>query len=127
VSGTTSTTVQLLAKAIAAAEGFGIAGAIPTLANNPGDITDTGYPGDTGQTLGGGIRVFDTVQDGWNALYDKIENWFSGNSTVYPASATLAQVGATYSNGDPNWATNVAAALDVDPSVTLAELAGGSS
>lgn len=125
LSGVNQQTVQLLAQAIADAEGFGPSGNLPTRANNPGDITDKGYPGDTGQTLGSaGVVVFDTVEHGWQALYAKITRWLNGGSSEYPLSDSLATVGLKYSGGDPNWSANVAASLGVDPSVTLGEIAG---
>jgi hypothetical protein len=130
VTGSPSAIVQLLAQAIAAAEGFGVAGAIPTLANNPGDITQAGqnFPGDTGQTMGSAkIIVFDTVQDGWNALYVQVGNMLSGNDTLYPSTLTLEQAGLQYSGGSSAWVANVAAALGVDPSTTLGQLSGSSS
>lgn len=118
--------VQALAQAISVAEGFGETGAIPTKANNPGDITDVGQnlPGDTGQRLGAGIIVFATVTDGWNALYAQCTRMLSGSDSLYPASASLQQVGGTYANDPVNWPANVAAQLGVSINTTLGEIAG---
>jgi len=128
LSGIEQSVVKLVAQAIAGAEGFGVAGAIPTLANNPGDLTaissTSAYVGDTGQRMGSAnIIVFDTVQDGWNALYQYVESMLGGNE-IYSPSMTLAQAGSIYSGGSATWVQNVANTLGVDPSVTLAELSG---
>lgn len=122
-----SSQVTALGQAIAQAEGFGTPGAVPTLANNPGDITDTGWPGDTGRTMGAGIRVFATAADGWNALYGKLNNILAGGSSEYPLSLTFAEFGTIWAGGDPNWVNNVAGELGVDPSSTLAQFAGGAA
>ncbi|HMD54306.1 MAG TPA: hypothetical protein VKJ65_07155 [Phycisphaerae bacterium] len=118
--------VMALAKAISVAEGFGEAGAIPTLANNPGDITDVGQnlPGDTGQRLGAGIIVFATATDGWNALYAQATRMLSGTDSLYPASDTLQAVGGVYANDPVGWPANVAAQLGVSINTTLGQLAG---
>lgn len=116
--------VVRIAQAIAKAEGFGIPGAIPTLANNPGDLT----AGDAGSfpTLGTmneeGVIHFANLADGWTRLYVKVTRMLGGQSAVYPLTMTLEQVGLKYSGGDPNWATNVAAALGVSVTITLQEL-----
>lgn len=108
-----------LAQAIARAEGFYVAGSIPQRANNPGDLE----VGDVGHgKLGEGITVFANPQAGWQALYHQVDRMLLGLSKVYLPSMTLAQVGMKYS-GDPNWAKNVAEALGVDESITLAQLA----
>ena len=129
VGGVSQTLIQEFAQAIASAEGFGVANAIPTRANNPGDLTDVGqnFTGDTGQRIGANIIVFDTVQDGWNALYSQVRLILGGSDSLWPSTLTLAQAGLQYSGCDPNWATNVANDLDIDPSITLGEIAGGQS
>ncbi len=121
--------VLKFAKAISVAEGFGQPEAIPTLGNNPGDLTG----GDTGsfQTMGvmnaEGVVRFTNIDDGWTALYMKVNRMLSGKSLVYPLTLTLEQVGLKYSGGDPNWSKNVAEYLGVPEKTTLAEIAGGSS
>src|SRR5215469_14863231 len=114
--------IKALANAIAKAEGFGIEGAIPTLAHNPGDLC----LGDRGLgVLGEGVTVFPDDSVGWIKLYAECEMMLSGNSHIYSPQLTLAQVGMRYSGGNPDWAKNVAAALGVDGSITLADLAKG--
>ena len=117
--GINSGIVQQFAQAIASAEGYGVAGAIPTLANNPGDLE----LGDLGNgTLGEGITVFSTIANGWAALYNQVGLMFSGKSKVYAPSMSISQVGNSYSGGDPNWAINVAAFLGVTTDTTLQSL-----
>lgn len=107
--------IQAIAQAIAQAEGFGVAGKIPTLANNPGDLElgDIGYG-----KMGEGITVFGSVTDGWNALYGQISGWLLGTSSNYSINMTWDQIGAKYA-GASAWANNVASALGVDPNSTL--------
>lgn len=122
-----SALVESIATAIATAEGWYVQGSIPQQANNPGDLADPNFSlnlsGDTGQRIGSaGIVVFDSAQSGWQALYNQVNLMLSGNSGVYSPSMTIAQVGQIYSGGDPNWAANVAKALGVSTTTTLAEL-----
>lgn len=103
--------VSALADAIATAEGFYVAGSIPQRKNNPGNITS-----------GGVIQTFATVDDGWNALYAQISAMLNNTSQWYNSSMSLAQIGAIYANGDPNWAINVSRKLGVPSSTTLDQL-----
>jgi hypothetical protein len=123
--GNTSAQVQAIAQAIAAAEGYGPAGNIPTKANNPGDLC----MGDQGQgviTSSGGekITVYSSAQAGWNALYNQINLWINGGSRYYNVNMTWVQIGATWAGPGTPWAANVAAALGVDPNSTLAQYLG---
>ena len=102
------------AQAIAVAEGYGVEGAIPTRANNPGDLTDVGqnFPGDTGQRIGQNIIVFATPTDGWNALYAQIRLWLSGNSHVVNPTDSISIIAMKYAPDNPTaWAANVSAQL----------------
>lgn len=113
-----------LAAAIAKAEGYGTPGAIPTVANNPGDLAlgDQGYG-----TMGAGITVFPDLSSGIAALENQVTKMTTGTSHVYTPDETLADAGNTYASGDSNWASNVASALGVPTSTTLGSLANGSS
>ena len=110
-----SSVVVAIAQAIANAEGFGQPGAIPTVRNNPGDI----------ENLSGVVKTYDTVQDGWNALYDYIQRMIDG-TWIYNTGQTWAQIGGIYSGtpGGP-WATNVASFLGVDVNSTLGDYVNG--
>lgn len=105
------------AQAIANAEGFGVDGAVPTRANNPGDLAigDVGFG-----TTGSGITIFGSLEQGVTALQNQATKMTNGGSSVYNPNMTIAQAGSLYSNGDPNWASNVAKYLGLSPSDTLA-------
>lgn len=122
LAGLGQVSITPLMQAIAQAEGFNVAGSIPQRANNPGDLEvgDIGYG-----TLGQGITVFGSVDDGWAALANQINMIVTGQSSYYSPTESLAQVGATYSGGDPNWANNVSSILGVSVNTPFASLAGG--
>lgn len=104
-----------LAEAIALAEGYGVPGAIPTVANNPGDLK-VGGP-----SIGSGISVFQTPEQGWDALYRQLVAIRDGRSAYYDTSTTLADMGQRWA-GDHAWAGNVARTLGVSVETTLAEI-----
>jgi len=112
-----------LKSAIANAEGFGKPGAIPTLANNPGDLVlgDIGYG-----TMGAGITVFPDLTSGSNALSSQLTKILNGTSSNYSPTETLSQMGATYAgaSGGSTWASNVAKFLGLTPDATIAQAAG---
>ena len=110
-----------LAYAISKAEGFGTPGAIPTTANNPGDLTFAGGFPTQGFANAERVLKFVNLADGWQALYHQCDLMLSGKSHVYQLTDTLAGVAMKYAN-DPNWGVNVAAALGVPVTTTLAEL-----
>ena len=106
-----------LSSAISQAEGYGVPGAIPTLANNPGDLAlgDLGY----GTMGSAGITVFPTQAAGLSALDSQLGLIQSGGSNVYNPNMSLAQMGALWSGGNPAWASNVAKALGVSPTASV--------
>jgi hypothetical protein len=116
--------------AVALAEGYnGGPGVAPYDLNNPGDLS----PGDeAGQAVAGppqshggsSIIDFATVEGGFVALYVKFFNIITGNSRVYPKTATWAQVAQTYAGDSANWVKNVTNYLGVDPASTPAQYAG---
>lgn len=119
--------VRAFAQAIAKAEGFFVAGSVPARCNNPGDLT-AGDVGDSPSYPKSGpenIIIFPTVDLGWSALYQKLARIRDGMSAVYTPDMTLAQMGLTYSGGDPNWAMNVASALNTTTDATLGSLLNG--
>lgn len=117
--------VVRFAGAVAKAEGYGIPGAIPTLANNPCDLTT----GDSGSFETDGVMNKENVvrfvhlDDGWQAAFVKFNRIFAGRSLVYPLTMTLREMGIKYSGGRPEWAVNVARELGVSQDITLADLA----
>lgn len=105
-------------QAIANAEGFGKENAIPTRANNPGDLAigDLGYG-----TLGSGITIFPSLEAGVQALENQVARMTGQkSSSVYNPDMSIAQAGSLYANGDPSWAANVAKYLGLSPTDTLA-------
>lgn len=105
--------IKQMAQAIAYAEGFGVPGSVPQRANNPGDLK-VGEP-----TLdGSGITLFESVDQGWNALYRQLALIVSGRSH-YDLGDSIAVMGSRYAAGDANWARNVADFLGVSVSTPL--------
>lgn len=108
--------VLQLAKAISVAEGSNSSWC------NPGDLTYAfGFP-TKGVADSEGVLVFCDAEQGWEALYQECSLMLNGRSHVYKLTDTLQQVGQKYSDGDPNWAKNVAEFLGVPETTTLQEL-----
>lgn len=121
--------LQPLSSAIGNAEGFGVAGAIPTRANNPGDLElgDLGYG-----TLGNGISIFPDAASGQNALTGFLANILGGGNPNYSPNMSLSQFGDVYVNG-PNggtsqgsqdWTANLAKSLGVPANTPIGLLPG---
>lgn len=104
---TPSDGLKRFADAIARAEGFGIPGAIPTRANNPGDLARGG------ETLGAEkITVYPTLDAGWQALYHQLDLIARGKSAHYTPDFTIADMSAVWTATEQSaWAQNVARAL----------------
>lgn len=96
-----------LARAIAVAEGFGVAGAIPTRAHNPGDLV---CPWLHGPTLGAeGIHVFPDDAAGWAALEHQLDLIRDGASDVYRKEMTIQELANHWTRTEPEaWARNLA-------------------
>ena len=118
--------VRYFARAIASAEGYGIPNAIPTLANNPGDLV---IPGWTGATLGAeGISVFDAddlnnplpPNGGWYRLFHQLQFIVDGTSRVYNLDMSIEQMAERWTDTQTDaWASNVATYLGTTPGATL--------
>lgn len=114
--------VRHFAQAIARAEGYGVVGAVPTNANNPGDLCDPtgalfGLP-----TMGNeSIVVFPDPASGWDALYRQLQLIADGRSSVYTLDMSIADMALHYApTPDPmTWASNVAAFAGVTPDTPL--------
>src|SRR6266571_4632113 len=104
--------LNAFARAIARAEGFGLAGAIPTRAHNPGDLV---IPGWTGASYGAEhISVFDSDTEGWAQLAHQLWLIRDGQSQQYHLAMTLAEMAAKWTRTEPQaWAATVAEALGV--------------
>lgn len=123
VSSAYSAVINAFALAIQQAEG-GSPGDWNMVTNNPGNITDMGRPGQIGtktnSSSGITFPVFDTYQDGFNALCWKLSRAFDGLSSIYTPDMTISQFFQIYS-GDQNEANTVAQILGVDANTTLAQ------
>jgi hypothetical protein len=115
--------IDLLARAIATAEGFfsNNANVIPRRAHNPGDLTRSFGQPTTGIANAEGVLDFSTDSAGWSALKGEVTGMLTGASHVYAPSMTLRQVAAKYTGGDADgsWATNAARVLGISPDQTL--------
>lgn len=108
--------------AIATAEGFGQPGAIPTQANNPGDLTKNLGFSDTGETLGGAkIVVFSSEDDGWGALERQLTLIQNGTSIHKLTDSILAFANSYTATEQEAWANNVAASLGTSPDSLLSD------
>jgi len=106
--------VDALARAISIAEGSNSSW------NNPGSLTKSfGFPNQGPQNADGVLR-FDTLNDGWQALYAQIQSILEGRSH-FTLSETLEEFGLRWS-GNPNWSVNVARELGVTTDTTLGEV-----
>lgn len=124
VSGIYDSIVNRFALAIQKAEGW-YPGSWSYRTNNPGNITDTGRPGQIGTKTNpeSGITfpVFDSYESGFAALTWKINRVFTGVSSSYSPAMTIYQFFDKWSK-DPNEARNVAATLGVSPDTKLSDL-----
>lgn len=115
--------VVAFAQAIAKAEGFGIPGKIPTLANNPLDLV---IPGWTGAKLGAGISVFPSANAGWDRGYKQLEFIVRGTSDVYTLDDTIQSMASKWTKTDPTtWALIVSSNLNVAADTSLRDVLGG--
>jgi hypothetical protein len=121
--------ISTWAAAIAQFEGFNTAGSRPARNNNPGDLMFAGQPGAVGKDSGG-FAIFPDAPTGWTALYNQL-NAYVSNFPDYSLLQIMAHyLGQSTPTSDSQgnaftYAGFVAQALGVDPSTTLAALAGG--
>ena len=98
-----SDSVRAFATAIGVAEGYGVSGAIPTVRDDPGDLTD-------GTAT---IRTFATAEAGWEALFTLIYLVLAGTSRFYRPTMTVQAFANTYTATQATaWASNVAWSLN---------------
>ena len=85
---------------------------LPARSNNPGDLRVKGKQ-----------VYYETVEDGWMALYGQWEMMANGESHIYTPQMTFVQIGAKY-DGEPEymeWVDNMCDVLCVESTVTLEE------
>jgi hypothetical protein len=116
-----TTQVQVIAKAIAKAEGFYVQGSISQRAHNPGDLElgDIGYGTISLKT------IYPSDGQGWNALYRQVERFLGIlPSSMYNSNMSIAEIASHYvgDSGASDWARNVADALGVDVDTPIGEV-----
>jgi hypothetical protein len=112
--------VVAIARAIARAEGFYVAGSKPQRYNNPCDISDAS-----------GVIKFPTIEEGWSAAYRQIDLMLSGASGIYRPEMPVVQVAALWTLGKSDdmsatvigWARTVAGELGIQITDPLTEVA----
>jgi hypothetical protein len=111
-----------LGSVIAQTEGYGVPNAIPTVANNPGDLEngDVGY-GTMTTANGGQVTIYPSLSSGVTALENQVSLMLNGGSSVYSPNMTVAQANSTYTGGATS--TSWANSLGVDPNTLLGSLA----
>lgn len=116
-----NTATNAFAVAIAYAEGFYINGSRPQRNNNPGDLTiDT-----IGKAIGkdGPFVVYQTVEDGWEALKRQVSLILTNTSGIYNTNMTIQDVANRYTATEQSaWALNVANKLGVSPDTKISEI-----
>jgi hypothetical protein len=98
--------IRWFGDAIAGAEGFGVLAAIPTRANNPGDLV---MPNWSGRTLGNaGVSVFVSPAEGWRRLYFQLQLIADDKSRVYSRSMSVREMASKWTTTDQEaWTQNV--------------------
>ena len=113
---------QRIAQAIAAAEGFGVAGARPTRNHNPGDMTADLIGRSTGKD--GAFVVYANDEDGWQNLYAQVNAWLEGTSRHAGPQSTIFDISRFYTTTEQDvWAANVAGVLGVDLDTQIGTIA----
>lgn len=115
--------MKQFAQAIGVAEGFGVAGAVPTRANNPGDLKlgDVGH----GVTGAEGITIFADESEGWDRLYRQLSLIRDRKSANYTPDFTIAQMAAKWTGTQKGeWAANVAKYLRSTPDAKISTWIG---
>lgn len=116
--------IDALMQAIATAEGS--LEAHPTW-NNPGDLTKSFGFANSGPQNSDGVLAFNSLEDGWGALRKQLELIASGGSGVYSTGDSILDMGYKWAGSSQGtaWASNVAAALGVDPSSSIGDFLNG--
>lgn len=98
-----------VARAIAHAEGYDVAGSVPNRLNNPGDISDGSVTFGSEHHSGSNVTHFPDAQTGWQWLYDKLNRIVEGKSTSYHRDWTWTSIAKTWAGDWQNWVHNVTA------------------
>ena len=100
-----------LDSAIITAEGYGTPNYAYPNSNNPFDLQP-----------GGVETTYPSYQAGVMAGDSFLQNIAAGGSKLYSPSESLSQFGATYSGGDPNFASNLSKSLGVSLSTPMSDV-----
>jgi hypothetical protein len=122
---TNETVVKKIARAIAKAEGFYVAGSRPQRNHNPGNMTRDITGKSIGNDQGPGVSyvLYQTDADGWEALEKQVRLMFTG-SRIYNPMMSIQEVANKYTaTQQMEWARNVSGALGVTPATKLNEIA----
>lgn len=98
MDGPTDTIIGDIAKAIATAEGFYVAGSRPQRFHNPGDLTELTDGVTQVKTV---LRHFTDDKAGWVALEAKLENILAGRSRVYRSGMSILEFASMWVTGRP--------------------------
>jgi hypothetical protein len=110
--------IQDMALAIMNFEGY-YPGSLSVKNNNPGNLKYAGQSGAVGQDSQG-HAIFNTFEDGWNALINQLKMAFYNTSKVYNSGMTLYQFFQRYAEGNQEaYARYVASQIGVPPDYTL--------
>jgi hypothetical protein len=107
-----------LAQLIAQQEGFGIPGAIPTIDNNPGDLTHSPHSSHVGEDPNA-IGEIDTVADGWADLERQLQIYAERGLTLEEMIAEYAPV--EDGNNPDEYLAFVCGGLGLPPTATVSE------
>lgn len=96
------------ADAIGHAEGFFTVGSRSNRNRNPGDFILAPPASNYTSNSDGTYAIFDTIEDGWQALEDQLDYIRRGVSNNYHGAMSFEQMAQVYSpDGWQNWANNV--------------------
>lgn len=111
-----------IAQAIMTFEGYFI-GSVSWQNHNPGNLKYRNQPKTIGKD-NQGHAIFNTFEDGYNALLTLINGWYRGSkSDIYNPEMTLQQIFSRYAEGNSKeYADYVALRLGVKPTIKLKDL-----
>lgn len=116
-------------KSITTDEAIKTYGNTPAIKNfNPGNITDTAFGGQ--KAPGEKFTTFDTPQEGFKALKQKIENIQQGKSKMYDPNKSLLEYIKVYApasdnNNPESYANNIANDLGIQTNTPLKDIDAG--
>lgn len=122
VDQSSSSATVSIARAIATAEGFYVAGSRPARNHNPGDMTADLI----GKKIGddSAFVVYGNDNDGWDNLYAQVNAWLEGTSAHAGPDSTIYDVSRFYTTTDQDaWAATVASKLGVDVNTAIGQVA----